>query len=260
MYGAWYGEQRLKDAALARLAEHRRLDQLTQGTYFKDGRGCHLGCLTHANEGSHSATERLFAIPERIAYWLEAVFEGLSSDQCAAWVIESTAAIPVGADLSLCHHHLAHWLLGTDSPSAAGNEHELVREAVVRVRDLHRRAAAGELIDDEQWPAARSAAESAARPAARSAAESAARYAAESAARSAATSAAWSAWSAAESAAWSAWSARSAARSAAWSEIAARSIEIFAAAPILRESEPCDECVAETLSHLATGDLVGVIK
>lgn len=167
---AWYGEQKLKDAALARLREHRRLDHLAQGVYFQDGRGCHLGCLTHTDSGAHEATERMFGLPQRVAYWLESVFEGLPSDRCAWWVITSTEAIPVGADLSLCHHELAAWLLGPESPSAAGSQHDLVRAAIEGMRRLHERAAAGEAITGEQWSAALSAAWSAARSAAESAA------------------------------------------------------------------------------------------
>ncbi|MEM1224574.1 MAG: hypothetical protein AAGJ40_02695 [Planctomycetota bacterium] len=257
---AWYGEPKLKTAAMDRLREHRRLDEIAQGVYFQDGKGCHLGCLSHANDDTHEVVERMFAIPLRIGYWLEAVFEGLPNGRCADWVMQSTEAIAVGADLSKCHHHLASWLLSSESPSSAGNQHELVRDAVDAVKDLHDRAAAGEPIPAKTWSAARSAAWSA-RSAARSAesAESAAWSAARSAAWSA-RSAARSAESAAESAAWSAesaaWSAesaaRSAARSAAWIAIAERSIEIFRDAPIV-EATPetrCDQCVAEAMATL----------
>lgn len=34
---AWYGEQKLKDAAMQRLREHQRLDQFTQGVYTARG-------------------------------------------------------------------------------------------------------------------------------------------------------------------------------------------------------------------------------
>ena len=160
---AWYGEQKLKDAAMNRLREHRRLDQLAQGFYFRNDefRGCHLGCLTHRNEDSHEAAERMFAIPKRVGYWLEIVFENLPKDKCADWVIESTEAIPVGADLSMCHNHFLYWLLGPDSPSADGNDHPIVRDSVSQVRELHRLILSGESVTQEKWSAARSAAESA---------------------------------------------------------------------------------------------------
>ena len=212
---AFFGEPKLKATVLERLHEHRRLDQIVQQVYWEGGRGCHLGCLTHDNDNSHEATERMFGIPLRVAYWLEAVFEGLPTDKCAAWVTDSIDAIPVGADLSLAHHHLAVWLLGPEGPSAKGNAHPLVTDAVAQVRDMHHALANGEVIDAAAW--------------------------------SAAWSAAGSAESAARSAAWSA--ARSAAGSAAWESIAAKSLDIFRAAPVVQ----CDQCegqIEETWNKL----------
>ena len=154
---AFFGEEKLKSAVMDRLREDRRLDRLAQGVYFEDGKGCHLGCLTRCNENSHEATERMFNIPIRVAYWLEAVFEGLPKEQAEWWVIEGTGAIPVGADLSLAHHKLAYWLLGPDSPSANGNAHKTVAEEVKAVRDLHRTALVA-TVTTIQGCAARSAA------------------------------------------------------------------------------------------------------
>lgn len=110
MVVAWHGEPGLKAAAMERLREHRRLDEITQGQYFVDGRGCHLGCLTHDNDDAYEAAERLFGIEWDIAYWLESVFEGLPKSMCAAWVLDATEAIPVGADLSGCSDKMRPWL------------------------------------------------------------------------------------------------------------------------------------------------------
>ena len=55
-----------KDIALAAMAEHKKADQLIQGRYWKDGRGCAVGCHYHSyvknpNSGSalHEAAELL---------------------------------------------------------------------------------------------------------------------------------------------------------------------------------------------------------
>ena len=236
MKTAFFGEQGLKDLVMEQLREHRRLDQIVQGRYWEHGKGCNLGCLTHNNNNAHEAAERMFGIPQRIGYWLEAVFECLPKEDCAAWVIDSAEAIPVGADLSLAHHELAYWLLGPESPSAEGNNHPTVRDAILRIRNLHDRARRGELVESAAWSAARSAAWSAAQNAAWSAARSAAWTAVWSAAENAERSAAWSA-------------AENAARSASWRSIAAKSIEIFRACPVAKCDE-CETCVAETMVYL----------
>ena len=215
---AWHNEPELKASALERLREHQRLETIVQGSYWSSRfeRGCQLGCLTHTNRDTHGAAELLFGIAKRIGYWLEAVFEGLPSEEATQWVIESTEAIPVGAELSRCHHHFCAWLMGE---SGLMRITELNRAAIEKVRDLHLRAISGDALDDSELSAARSE----------------------------------SLWASSESesesaAAWaSAWAARS-----AWRKIAAKSLEIFRSAPVPgeRESErersaayePFDEC------------------
>src|SRR5437879_2875309 len=99
MLTAFFGEATLKAAVIERLELHRRLDNFVQGIYYDGSSGCHLGCLTHCSDNSHAATERLFGIPERVAYLMESIFEGLPADRCEWWAVEGTRAIPAGADL-----------------------------------------------------------------------------------------------------------------------------------------------------------------
>lgn len=149
---AFHGEPSLKSAVMDRLREHRRLDTIAQKVYFENGRGCHLGCITHVNDGAHETAERLFGIEQRIGYWLEAIFEGLPPKKCAAWVLESTEAIPAGADLSKCHHHLAVWLLGE---SGLLTITDVNRDAIAQVRELHVAAVNGVPWDESAaWSAA----------------------------------------------------------------------------------------------------------
>ncbi len=219
---AFHNEPSLKVAVLERAREHRRLDQIAQKLYWDGSRGCWLGCVTHDAKTPHESAERLFGIEQRIGYWVEAVFEGLPKDRCAAWVLESIEALPVGADLSQCHHHFGVWLLSGESGLLTFTDSN--RAAIEGVCRLHQRVLAGDPPAASEWSSARSAAWSAA-----SAAWSAARSA-ESAAASAAWSAAWAAESAAWSAESAAWSAAWAAWSAAWVKIAEKSLEIFRAA------------------------------
>ena len=239
---AWLGSQEIKDLTLEMLRADQEAHRIVQRHYWEDGKGCQLGCLTRKLDGTHAAVVDRFGFPLRVAYWLEAVFEGLPQGECEQWVIDSAEAIPIGADLSLAHHRLAVWLLGPDSPSSQGNQHETVSRAVAGARALHVRAANAESVDPDEWSAARSAAMSAARSAARSAAWSAARSAARSA-RSAESAA-----ESAESAAESAESAARSAESAAWKSIAKKSLDIFRSCAIIEAD--CTTQIAATKQHL----------
>ncbi len=108
---AWFGEKVLKDAAMDRLHEHKRLEEIVQRVYWDHGKGCNLGCLTHCQGEVHQATVRMFGIELPVAYFLETIFEGLSPLLAPQWVIDSAEAIPVGADLSKWHHRFGAWLL-----------------------------------------------------------------------------------------------------------------------------------------------------
>jgi len=156
---AFFNSTELKNFVIEQLNNHKKLDQIRQGVYFVEGKGCHLGCLTHCNEHSQQAADYMFNIPIKVAYLIESVFEGLEAGQAEEWVTNSIQAIPVGADLSLVHHKLAYWLLGPDSPASEGLRHDLVKSAIEEVRRLHGLAASGQEVD---FTVAESAARSAA--------------------------------------------------------------------------------------------------
>ncbi len=234
---AFHGSADEKANIISVLAAHRAADSLVQGYgYWRDGKGCAVGCTIQS--GKHIEYEARFGIPVHLARLEDAIFEGLPTNLAKQWPERFMSAIAPGADLSLVHWKLLHWLLTTTSINP-GIEHPIVRDAVKQCAELIQILADGGIV-----------AESAARSAARSAVESAV-SAAESAARSA-VSAAWSAVSAAESAAWSAAeseesaarsavsaaeraaeSAESAARSAAWVSISDHLIGLIVSAPIV---------------------------
>ena len=261
MITAFFGDAELKQMILDSMKEDQRLDAFIQQAYTakRNGtfKGCNLGCLTRSDSDPHRMTKQLFGFPLKIAYWIESIFDALPINKAAQWAIDSLEAIPIGADLSTVHYRLAYWLLGPESPSADGNTHELVADAVATVRELCHLASNGVSIGSDDWLVAELAVELAARAA------RATRSAAESAAESAAWSASWSAWSDARSvarsvktAAWSAaWSAWSDARSAAWESIANQSLWIFRTAPISK-CELCMDRVAAAKEHISAYHLV----
>lgn len=130
---AWHGEPGLKEAALKQLRGHRDRDEIVQGHYWKNGRGCDLGCLTHCNQigyenstlvysnstglfvyrAPHEAAERMFGIEISAALFLEFVFEAIPAQMCVDWVIDSAETIAVGADLSGCLKSLLNYSNGS---------------------------------------------------------------------------------------------------------------------------------------------------
>ncbi|MBU9944795.1 MAG: hypothetical protein KTQ12_09200 [Dermatophilaceae bacterium] len=95
----YHNDPNLKAQVLAELAAHREADQIVQGDYWTDGRGCAVGRLTHDPDGGHDQYPVRWGIPEQLACLEDRVFEGLPESEARLWPERVMAAIPVGVDL-----------------------------------------------------------------------------------------------------------------------------------------------------------------
>ena len=228
---AFHGKQEIKEKYLNRVIEHRKADNIIKGTYWKNGKGCAVGCTLETNnkDNIHKLMEIKLGIPEELARTEDWLFENLGNGQAELFPEEFLGSIRVGADLSkVCRKfkleiQRMNLKLQIKQSNKFPELKKIYKEVIQAIKNVIK-------ILEMNYYAAESArsAESAAESAAEYAAESvkSAEYAAESvkSAESAAWSASGSAWSAArsaarsaESAARSAESAESAAWSAAWS-------------------------------------------
>ena len=198
---AFHNNLQLQKEFLDRSQSHYDADELIHGVYWENGKGCAYGCMTHSTR--HKDLELLYGMPEWLGSIIDVLFEGMENKYSKNFYLNfiKTVANPsfLGFDnWPHVYHQLCLHILEKECKNI---DHPLVKPSICNIITLHRT----EEIDLVKWPAAESAAGSAARSA-ESASESAA-----GSAESAARSAAWSAESAARSAA------GSAAESAAWS-------------------------------------------
>ena len=143
-----------KEEVLASLAEHRKADRLIKGSYWRNGRGCAVGCTIHdfypGAENNHTMYESLFGIPRDLAYLEDQIFESLSSKTSQEWPERFITAVPVGADLMFMACRFVHWLLSNnDSPMAKWRD----EPRVIAVRELYERELAGDSPTEEEWVA-----------------------------------------------------------------------------------------------------------
>jgi len=189
MTPTFFGETSLKAAVRHRVAEHQRLDQIAQGTYWNNQRGCFIGCSLHSNK--RSDFERLLGLPEWFAHLGESIFEGLRRDLAVDFPLAVYDATPVGVPWDRftreVRSRFLHWLMMDE-------QHGVVRlnddPRVLAVCALLQRSCDGDEPTPEEWAAARAAAEAAAEAAAGAAASDAALAAAWTAASDAACDAA----------------------------------------------------------------------
>lgn len=130
-----------KSMLVAEMVKHREADRLARGTYWRDGRGCAVGCSIHSINrmtgarhwaGHHAALAAATGIPGHLIYLADELFERMSPDRALLWPEQFYAAIPDGADLSDVWPVFAAWMLRTIALPAAGSEPR-IRAAIERI-------------------------------------------------------------------------------------------------------------------------------
>ena len=146
-------------AELASLTRHRAADRIVQGTYWKGGRGCAVGCSIHdfapGREEDHTAYEDLFGIPKSLARLEDALFERLPAGAARVWPERFVSAIRPGADLTRVVDQWLLWLLcDVASPLAPWR----AEPWMATVAALYERRLADDEPTQDEWDAAGTAA------------------------------------------------------------------------------------------------------
>jgi len=182
---AFHNNLDIKHKYLERVRAHRKADNLIQGTGWRYGKGCAVGCTLEVYD--HSLYPIELGIPEWLAKLEDAIFENLPNDKAMMWPERFLAAINAGSDLRKIDTHFIIYVLGQTivSMDACVFDRDSNPEVVKAIEGS--RVAALEMIrchrNGSDYGAARDA-------------NLYARYAADSAARYATLYARYAAWSA----------------------------------------------------------------
>jgi hypothetical protein len=98
-----------KKEFVAELVKHQEADDFIRGTYWKNGKGCAVGCsiesvsrlknLELKNFSDHEKYPELLGIPEWLAQLEDALFENMALKKSKSWPVDFAEAIHTGADL-----------------------------------------------------------------------------------------------------------------------------------------------------------------
>ena len=187
---AYHGKETLKQETIAKMQSHHDADELVKGLYWKQGKGCMIGCLAHRNTDAHEWVAETLGFPLELAHLYDGLFEGQSLEASRWFPLKVLNATHTGADLSKVAARFKLWVLENELHYDR-EAHPEIAEAVEDVIALHVRVLNDEAVDDSEWSVARSTENSAVRASASSAKWSAAWAATRSATRSAEVSAAY---------------------------------------------------------------------
>jgi hypothetical protein len=119
---AFHGDKAIKDKYIARIREHRRLDQLVKRAVGQEGKGCAVWCTL--DKYDHAAYEDELGIPRALARMEDVIFECLPWAESMEWPEAFLNAIPLGADLSRVILQFWDWLF---SDPAADRSHQAAK-------------------------------------------------------------------------------------------------------------------------------------
>ena len=109
---AFHNNPSIKEKYITRLQAHYQADEIIQGKYWENGKGCAIGCTIHSS--NHKNYELELGIPKNIAYLQESIFESLPNNLAKQFPLEFLSSIKVGADLKNVKNLFTIWVL-TDS-------------------------------------------------------------------------------------------------------------------------------------------------
>jgi len=112
---AFHNDAKIKEKYIKRVKEHYDADEIIQGKYWENGKGCAVGCTmeigTYDSRSVHAEMEKALGIPISLVYLEDRLFEGLRNDEAKMFPLRFLEAIKQGSDLSLISAKFIYWLL-----------------------------------------------------------------------------------------------------------------------------------------------------
>ena len=93
------GNAIMQQFVIDQIAAHEAHDEIMQGRYWANGKGCFIGCIAHDN--SAEKVEEMTGMPVMLTRIAEGIFETLPNDIAKGFPGRVTRAIPMGATFRL---------------------------------------------------------------------------------------------------------------------------------------------------------------
>lgn len=118
-YLAFHNDSALAESVRAQIAAHEAADEIIQGAYWENGKGCFIGCIAHGD--SPRKVQELTGFPQILTRIAEGIFEDLPNDVAKGFPQRVISAPRIGADLSLVSWKFLHWCV-TDALDQFGTD------------------------------------------------------------------------------------------------------------------------------------------
>ncbi len=104
---AFHNKKTIKNKYVKRVQAHYKADEIVQGIYWENGKGCAVGCTIEGSD--HSRYETELGIPREVALLEDIIFEELRNGKAKEFPLRFINAVKVGSDLSKVVPQLVIW-------------------------------------------------------------------------------------------------------------------------------------------------------
>src|SRR5258705_8645222 len=152
---AFHTDPKIKEKYIKRVKDHQKADEIIQGYYWENGKGCAVGCTIESSNNPHETMEKELGIPKELAFLEDALFEELSNGEAKEFPLKFLQAIPVGADLSQVIGKYVIWQFEDKKHGMAGvkeiNEDKETMDICKEVVTLYKRKLASDNPTEKEW-------------------------------------------------------------------------------------------------------------
>lgn len=149
---AFNNDPKIKEFYVNRVKAHAEADEIVQGKYWENGRGCAVGCTIEGSD--HAKYETELGVPQILARLQDRIFEGLELSEAKQFPLQFLDAIEVGADLELVFYRFMHRVLSDKDKGTinyAGKNKQVVQDVI----DLLFKKTQNLEVTQKEWEKAR---------------------------------------------------------------------------------------------------------
>ncbi len=146
---AFHGDKAIKTKYVNRVKAPQIADEIMQGKYWENGRGCAVGCTVHSDK--HDAYETELGISWRLARVEDSIFEALSNEEAKKFPLQFLNKVKLGIDTELIFKKFTIWALIDKKFGVVNFTNNKEHKAVIKEIAATYKKSMKEVIPLETW-------------------------------------------------------------------------------------------------------------
>jgi len=152
---AFHGDPAIKQKYLDRVKAHALADEIIQGKYWENGKGCAVGCIVETSEDPHETMSKELGWPLWLCRLTDKLHEGQLNVDSKKWPPKIVAAVSTGftdEQFSVVKAKFFHWLFVDEEVGVICHaKKESTIKSINEVAGLYQMVIDGNPVSKEEW-------------------------------------------------------------------------------------------------------------